>query len=821
MRSIWGKAVSVLISAAMVLSGFLSVVPVQKAYAAEAEPKAYGAVTLDGTNPAAGKFTLQLQCLSSTLTTTPVDMTAENAADGSVTFDLSQIDFSSLSPFKTATFEMTEKAGSDSNIEYSSQKYYVMVAVNDNGGKDVFYYSDKDLQNQIDMVWVNFANKTKTPVKQEVKASAMKILWDLNGNILPLTGHEFQFKLHYERGTLATAPADMTVKNAADTGMVTFDLSNIDYTTQNAAEKPIAVFRMTEIPGNEPDIFYSSAVYYVVVGEGNDGKLAVTYFNDLDAAGPEVSADAVVFNNTRMQLALSASGAVKLMDVSGLNELNVTDGQFRFKLSYENGNLANSPADIYAENKADGSLTFDLTGIDYTTQSSGNYLFALFKMSEEKGTDTDIVYSNQVYDVAIVENDVHMQTVIFSTTDENGTQSQLDRSAVKFVNAKKPAAYGIKVLKDTDGNRQTLTDGEFQFVLSYERGTLLNKPLDITAENRADGSVVFDLSGIDFTTVDPTQGSSGVGPLSVFKMTETAGKDENITYSDQAYYVTVGLNSAGGFAVTYFKNLDANGPENQIDQSAVEFDNTIDKVVVATPSDLVVTKEWKGSTPLSYADFKLYMVFKNGDDRKLIDTRRAQASKNAGTNWSVSWTAEEVATLTNKAMATQSNASESDADESGVLDDGIVVNNVNSSVLANLKGYYVEEAVPDGWSAVYTTEKKINNGKMTFIYKYVNTAVSTGEETGDGGSSGGSSSGTTPKPIAKSATASAGTTTTTTDKAGDDASLYGLNPDGTPAGDIGFGSGMPKTGEQNNFSFLIFLLLALFSCVTFVAVKKK
>ena len=198
-------------------------------------------------------------------------------------------------------------------------------------------------------------------------------------------------------------------------------------------------------------------------------------------------------------------------------------------------------------------------------------------------------------------------------------------------------------------------------------------------------------------------------------------------------------------------------------------------------------KNWTGrTTHPDSAEFKLYMVSQTGDKTQIGSAKTADA----GIDWTVSWTDTKQYYAT-PSEATISDATRSDADE--VLIDGEVLNDVSTGDVA---GFAVEETAIPNYTVSYA-DPVISGDVAT--YEITNYRAPAGS--GSSGSSGGSSG-------SSSVTSITGPQVPLTPTPG-----TSVNPETTIDNPEIPTAGMPKTGEERSYAWLILL----FGSVTLLA----
>ena len=424
--------------------------------------------------PQNGQFGFSLTYIPemSNLTNAPADMSANNASDGSITFDMNGVDFTEAGGLPLAVFELTEKNGSDINIQYNifGNVYYVTIGENNtHTGMEIEYFADRSLSQRVSDSEVKFFNIGILNVPGSAAVNAINVYTDKSGTKLTQNG-QFDFTLSYipEMSNLANAPTDIKANNASD-GSISFDMSGTDFSNTSAG-LPMAVFEMTEQTGTDTNIQYNifSNVYYVTIGENNTQTgLEVEYFADKGLSQRVSDAEVKFFNlgksSTPVSLKVNASKIYTDQNGAALEQ----NGQFSFTLKYipEMSNLVTSPADMNAGNASDGSVSFDMSGVDFTNTGSGVPM-AVFVLTEQKGLDADIQYNvkNNTYYVVIGENNTQTGLAIEYFADKELRQ-QVNDADVKFYNVRVSNASGSTSASSGSGSSEYVPISKYPAVI--------------------------------------------------------------------------------------------------------------------------------------------------------------------------------------------------------------------------------------------------------------------------------------------------------------------------------------------------------------------
>ncbi|MCY7093602.1 LPXTG cell wall anchor domain-containing protein [Streptococcus oralis] len=372
--------------------------------------------------------------------------TAKNTASGEVVFNVNYTEAGEH------TYTITEKAGTEAGVTYSTESYTVKVTVADNGqGQLVATVEDADAER----VFTNTYKAASTSAT--IKAKKV-----LNGK--ELAADAYTFELKEKDAVVAEA------KNAAS-GEVVF---KVDYT--EAGEH---TYTITEKSGTEAGVTYSTESYTVkvTVADNGQGQLVATV-EDADAER--------VFTNTYK--AASTSATIKAKKVLTGKEL-VADA-YTFELKEKDAVVAT------AKNTASGEVVFK---VDYTEAGEHTYT-----ITEKAGTEAGVTYSTESYTVKVNVVDNGQGQLV--ATVEN---ADAERVFTNIYTAPVPTATSATLEFTKELTGRALVDGEFQFEL-YEGTKLVD-----TKTNQA-GKVTFkainyDAEGVHtYTVKEVNAGATGI-----------------------------------------------------------------------------------------------------------------------------------------------------------------------------------------------------------------------------------------------------------------------------------------------------------------------
>jgi pilin isopeptide linkage protein/uncharacterized repeat protein (TIGR02543 family) len=422
---------------------------------------------------------------------------------------------------------------------------------------------------------------------------------------------EFTFKLTRVTGLKPIGSPDPAAWSMEQTcvagGKATFEVPTEDFKSYT-----MNLYELTEEEGTDKDnIAYNTLQmkYYVVIGADNTSKdnYTVTYFTDENLTD-QIDPSQVTFINKK--ISSQSVTATKIYQNENGQNLTITDGQFKvgytivkwddfpnstnpdgsINWDYEKYSYSQSWLEKLQKNTtADNSVTFDKNGkcsIPLSGLSDGQAMLVY----EYDQNDPEINYSKLAFWIHKWVGQ-YMIFNFWGTGTANGDVKysdnfgfpiyNLDLNPVEFnemiqftntrITKKEILVKAANTFKDQNGNILSQSDGQFSFNLHYLYGDMKTVPADQTATNDSNGNVVFDLTGLDFSV-----GQAGTAQMAVFQLTETPGTDSSIKYNSdgKTYYVVVGYDNAQTwYTVTYFQDMTAGGPINQINEGKDLFTN--------------------------------------------------------------------------------------------------------------------------------------------------------------------------------------------------------------------------------------------------------
>ena len=435
----------------------------------EVEKQLEGRVLVDG------EFSFKLKEVNENKSLPSYEETVTNK-NGKATF--SKLSFNKVG---TYIYTITEKAGSDANVDYDAMTVTMKVTVTENSKGDlqasVKYSGTGGFSSSADDK--TFNNYVVAPVKTKfdfTKALAGRELKE----------GEFSFVLKDSTGkTLQT-------KTNNKKGVVAFDDLTFD-NTQIGTHK----YTVEEvIPENkETGMTYDTMkaeVTITVTKEGHVLKATNTLPADTE------------FNNTFTPVATQA----QFKFTKKLEGKELTKDAFTFEL-LENGNVIQTK-----KNAADGTIQFD--AISYDKEGAHTYT-----VREVAGTDTNIDYDdmNAVVTVNVTKN---AQTGLLNAAVTMPEDTEFNNFAVA------PVKTRFDFSKALAGRE--LKDGEFTFVLKDADGKTLQ-----TKTNNKKGVVAFDDLTFDNTQVGTHK----------YTVEEVQGSEAGMTYDPMKAEVTITVTKEG------------------------------------------------------------------------------------------------------------------------------------------------------------------------------------------------------------------------------------------------------------------------------------
>jgi pilin isopeptide linkage protein len=419
--------------------------------------------------------------------------TTNNEAGTDEVVQTAQIAFTPISytqdDIGTHTYTVSEVQGEDSAISYSTATYTVTVVVSDAGNGNL----------KVDVTYPDGANEVTFEnnycTGTEVTLEGTKVLTGRRST--GIAANEFKFDIK-DKATGNLVKTGVT----RDGGSIQFD--PIKYGLEDAGKT--FTYLVSEEKGSDTSIDYSKQEYEVTVEVTNVGngvlKAEPTYPNN---------ADGLTFTN-----AYKAEGTLDLVGtkkITGNRAEKVQAGEFNFTVK-ENGKEVTT-----GTTEEGGSIKFGT--IHYTQddiESTHTYV-----ITEDKGNDKNIAYSNQSFTVTATISDAGSGELKVEPTYPEG--------GVVFTNAySAKGELNLKATKKLTGNREAeITAGEFDF-------KVMEGTTEVATGTTKDGGE------IDFTKISYTQDNIGTH---IYTISEVEGSVAGIDYVAIPVDLTVEVRDTG------------------------------------------------------------------------------------------------------------------------------------------------------------------------------------------------------------------------------------------------------------------------------------
>ncbi len=324
--------------------------------------------------------------------------TAKNAASGEVVFNVNYTEAGEH------TYTITEKAGTESGVTYSTESYTVKVNVVDNGqGQLVATVEDADAERPFTNVYK--AASTDATIKATKKITGKELVAD---------AYTFELKEKDTGKVVATA------KNAAS-GEVVF---NVNYT--EAGEH---TYTISEKAGSEKGVEYDKTIHTVTVKVTDNGQ-------------GQLVATATKNNPTFTNTYKAATTSATITATKVLNGKALEAGKYEFELK-EGDKVIGT-----ATNAADGTVTFE----DIKYAAAGNHTYTI---TEKAGSEKGVTYDTAKHEVKVAVTDNGQGQLVATVTDNNPT----------FTNTYKAASTTVNITAKKVLEGKALEAGKYEFEL--------------------------------------------------------------------------------------------------------------------------------------------------------------------------------------------------------------------------------------------------------------------------------------------------------------------------------------------------------------------
>ena len=431
------------------------------------------------------KFSFELLKVKADGSDGDVVATAENDADGNVTFP--SVTVASAGEYR---YRIREKAGSAAGITYDKRAYDLTVTARASQA------DDSKLECTVAYIGTDAA--VEPPVftnSYEAKGTfAARATKSVKGANLKKDAYTFELLEVEADGSDGEVVA--TAKNDAE-GNVTFG----DVTVTSLGEHR---YRMREIAGDEAGMAYDTAArdLTVTATDAGNGKLncEVAYEGGTE---PE-------FVNVFQKPGTFVARAHKALDGRELKK-----GEFDFELVKVKDDGSDGEVVASAKNGADGKVMFDKLSVD----AKGRYKY---RIREKAGKDGSVIYDKTEYDLDVVATD---------DTDGNLTCQVVygtpDHVVPTFTNNIKTPEGSFKASATKKLEGRDLKAGEFEFELVEVEADDSDGDVVATAKNDADGKISFGKVEL-----------KGAGERS-YRIREVKGSERGVAYDTAARDLTV------------------------------------------------------------------------------------------------------------------------------------------------------------------------------------------------------------------------------------------------------------------------------------------
>ena len=511
-----------------------------------------GSKTLNGRDMTDGEFTFELYETDQSFTFPEDPMTTATNTNGKFSFTLG---YTAEDVGKTFYYTVREKnfGKTINGVKFSSVTYYITVKVLD-GGKGNVTTEMTITNGESTVSSLDFVN--------EYSAIGTSIDFDgkktLTGN-RELKENDFTFDI-YATGSSFAINGDpiKSVKNASDG---TFKFEGIELDEAKTYYFVIKENATSPIGG----VKYDSSVYNVTVTVKDDGngKLYVESTTVVKIKD-SVSEKATEIEFTNEYSASSVNLVLSGKKILSGRELLAGEFSFILQASDANGKALDGSVAIKAQNKADGSFTFDAQ----TFTEAKTYYFTL---REDTSVSADRVkFDSTVYLVSVEVTDNGEGTLIASAPviSKLGEEDKVNEIVFANVYTPRPTdiTVDVNVVKTVKNlGSASITPEGFEFILED-----LATKLKSSVKTDASGKAVFTL----------TFSESDIGKTYTYKLTELNDGRENVKYSTAEYTVSVSISLDENNTLVASVRLN----EADVRSAVAEFENIYDVPPVNPPT---------------------------------------------------------------------------------------------------------------------------------------------------------------------------------------------------------------------------------------------
>ncbi|HUM83110.1 MAG TPA: FctA domain-containing protein, partial [Lachnospiraceae bacterium] len=461
-------------------------------------------------------FTFDLTAVDPTTAPMPSATTATCKADGTAKFGDITFDAEGIYIYK-----ITEQTGATNGMKYNTSPVYAKVVVT----------TDSTTGNLVATVTYG----TKSAAAADITSAAVPTITNTYAitttalavkKTVTSTGDTYSgtedFTFTLAKGTGSTKTSDVLPSPATATckagDVATF--GDITYT-----EAGDYYYTITETQGSANGMSYNTTAQKVkvtVAADATTGALtAEVKYYDADTSAYDIDSNATVDNTYTTAPTTTSFSVKKLVNSTGIAYSG--NEEFTFELTSLSAN-APMPTSATASCKDNGEAKFG----DITFTAAGTYIY---KITEKTGTTTGMTYSSTpVYaKVVATVTDGKLGTVVTYGTDQNAdsitsaTVPTVTNTYAKTENGK--ANLSVTKTVSSTGIAYSGTEN-FNFKLeAVTDGAPM--PTATTASCANNGTATF--GDIAYTA----------GGTYVYKITETAGTTDGMTYSSAAVYAKV------------------------------------------------------------------------------------------------------------------------------------------------------------------------------------------------------------------------------------------------------------------------------------------
>ena len=488
----------------------------------------------------AGDFTFNVTASNGTDTKTYA--TAQNAADGSITFPAIKYSTAGLiedaengycvdavqndgTITYTYTYQVAETtSGLPAGITANAASFTVSVVVTDDGsgtlGIQVNYPAGSENG-------LTFTNTYGADATASVAVGGTKTYSKETGatNAPDITGkYTFTLTGVDEAGNAAPLPGDaqdsVTANNqttgAVDFGTITYDIADMEGATDNPDGTRTKIFTYT--------VTESGDVAGVVNDANTTRTFTVTLTDDgqggLTAVSSETPGAQFNFTNSYNLTPESSSptGNGGLTIKKTLEGRDLAEGEFTFQMTGAAGTAAEG-MDLTATNTAAGTVSFGTL----TFEKPGTYQF---QISEVHGSLGGVSYDTAVYNAKATVIDDGDGTLSVEWSFTNAADEPI--TSIEFANSYQAASTSVVLGASKALDGRALTESEFSFELKDADGKVLQ-----TKQNDENGAIAFDTL------------SYYVKGTYTYTISEVVGDDSTITYDETVYNVAVKVSDPG------------------------------------------------------------------------------------------------------------------------------------------------------------------------------------------------------------------------------------------------------------------------------------